>query len=155
MFNGDETGIMIERLIIKADKLDAVRFAVNTAERALSLIDDESPSKKNAAAAHAAAKAYIAGSITVKEARKAAFAAHAAARIAVKGSAACFACRAAGHAAATAHCKEHASACAAYAAKAFSAAIGESGFLKEREIQLKELKSILSSSRKFDGEESD
>ncbi len=153
MFNRDETGIIIERLIVKADKMDAVLFAVNTAERALFFIDDEFPNKKNAAAAIAAAKAYIEGNITLKEARQAAFCAHSAARLTAKGSPACCACRAAGHAAASAHCKEHASACAAYAAKAFFAGNGESGFSAERERQLRQLESILSASEKLEGTE--
>ena len=96
------------------DHRSLVLWAADCAEQVLPRFEQNSPKDDRPRKAVAAARAWLRGEITVREARIAAFAAHAAAR-AAENAAARAAARAAGHAAATAHVAGHARHAAAYA----------------------------------------
>jgi len=111
-------------------------WAADCAERVLPYFEAAFPDDDRPRKAIEAARAWACGEIRVGEARTAAIAAHAAARAAIAGPAAgctvprraaSAAARAAGHAAATAHVVGHARHAAAYAKKAAAACTAAGG----------------------------
>lgn len=93
--------------------------AAQCAQNVISLFTYERPADSRPKEAIEAARNWVAGELSVAEARKAAFAAHAAARE-CSSPAAVAAARCAGHAAATAHVWTHAAVAETYMNKAIS-----------------------------------
>ncbi|WP_155897833.1 putative immunity protein [Methanocorpusculum bavaricum] len=104
-------------LIFSHQKILAV-WALDCAERVLSIFEEKYPNDPRPREALEAGRAWVRGEIKVGEARIAAFSSHAAARAAAGDPPASFAARAVGHAAATSHTSGHAIHAAEYAVKA-------------------------------------
>ncbi len=139
-FTDTATKEEIERLLEQADHLLAIRWAQECAAHVLGNFEQLHPQDERPRKATQACLAWIAGTLSVREARQAAFATHEAARSS-ENEAAIAAARAAGQAISTAHLFGHAIHASTYAVKsvAFASGHDSQAVADERNWQLERL----------------
>lgn len=135
-FSDTDTKEEIENLLERTDHQTAIRWAQACAEHVLTNFEVPHPQDERPRMAIQACRDWLAGHLTVRQARQAAFATHEAARSS-KNDAAIAAARAAGQAISTVHLFGHAIHASTYAVKsvAFSTAFDDQAIAEERNWQ--------------------